>query len=74
MSTLVENLPSNILGIRIEICGRHTGAQRATKDKITFGRIQLNSLNCDLDYVQKENKTRDGAFGVKLWIYKAAQF
>lgn len=70
LASIIENLPENILGIRIQICGRHTGAQRTSLEKLTYGKVQLNTLVCDLEYVQQENKTRDGAFGVKLWISK----
>lgn len=59
---------SKINGIKIGIKGRFNGAPRAKNKIILIGQVPIQTLNSKIDYYQSTAFTRNGTFGVKVWI------
>ena len=59
---------SNISGIKFTIKGRFNGAPRANKKTYEFGVIPLQTIISNIDYYQATSYTKNGTFGVKVWI------
>jgi small subunit ribosomal protein S3 len=57
-------------GIKIHIAGRLGGAEMARREKLSIGKIPLQTLTADVDYGFAEARTKAGTIGVKVWIYK----
>jgi len=57
-------------GIRIVCSGRLGGAEIARREKMSEGRVPLQTLRADIDYGLAEARTQMGRIGVKVWIYK----
>lgn len=61
-------------GIRILLSGRLGGAEMARKEQLKKGRIPLQTLRADIDYVQAQAHLPYGVVGVKVWIYRGDVF
>jgi len=62
---------SNILGCKISIKGRFNGAPRSKKKKtIKIGLIKLQKINSIISYNKVTSFTKNGTFGIKVWIYE----
>ena len=59
---------SKIKGIKIVINGRFNGAPRAKSRLILIGNIPIQTINNLIDYHQTTSYTKNGTFGVKIWI------
>lgn len=59
---------SKIKGIKIKISGRFNGAPRAKHRIMTLGRIPIQTINKQIDYNEATSFTKNGTFGIKLWI------
>lgn len=59
---------SHIKGLKIIIKGRFNGAPRAKSKIIQTGKFSLQSFKSVIDYSQTVAYTRNGTFGVKVWI------
>lgn len=57
-------------GIKIEISGRLNGAEIARSEWVRKGRVPLQTLRADIDYVSKSAKTIYGILGIKVWAFK----
>ncbi len=62
------------LGVKIAIGGRLNGAEIARTEKLTSGKVPLNTLRADIDYARGAAHTTYGAIGIKVWIYKGEVF
>lgn len=60
----------NVSGIKIQVSGRLNGAEIARREWIREGRVPLQTLRADIDYVTKEANTIYGVLGVKVWLFK----
>jgi small subunit ribosomal protein S3 len=60
----------NVSGIKIQVSGRLNGAEMARSEWIREGRVPLQTLRADIDYVIKEASTIYGILGVKVWLFK----
>lgn len=57
-------------GIKVMCSGRLGGAEIARSEQYKEGRIPLQTLRADIDYVSVTAHTIYGAIGVKVWICK----
>lgn len=62
------------LGVKIAVSGRLNGAEIARREFITEGKIPLQNLRSDIDFVQSIARTIYGVIGVKVWIYRGDIF
>jgi small subunit ribosomal protein S3 len=63
-------LPKELDGVKVQISGRLNGAEIARFSGRREGRIPLQTLNANIDYVYKTAKTTYGILGVKVWLFK----
>ena len=63
-----------IEGAKLEISGRLGGADIARRETLKVGRLPLQTLRAQIDYVLREAKTTYGMIGVKVWMYKGEKF
>lgn len=66
-------LPKELDGVKVQISGRLNGAEIARIAGRREGRIPLQTLQANIDYVYKTAKTTYGILGVKVWIVKKEQ-
>lgn len=64
---LTSNI-SVIKGIKIKIKGRLNGAPKARHKIVSVGDIPTQSINSFLDYSQTAIHTKNGTYGVKVWM------
>jgi small subunit ribosomal protein S3 len=65
---------SGALGVKVSVSGRLNGAEIARREWLGWGKIPLTSLRADIDYAQTWARTKAGAIGVKVWIYRGDVF
>ncbi|OHA64687.1 MAG: 30S ribosomal protein S3 [Candidatus Wildermuthbacteria bacterium RIFCSPLOWO2_01_FULL_48_29] len=63
-----------IEGVRVEVSGRLGGTDIARREKLSMGRLPLQTLRARIDYALREAKTTYGMIGVKVWMYKGEKF
>jgi small subunit ribosomal protein S3 len=63
-----------IQGVKIEVSGRLNGNEIARREWLKSGRLPLQTLRSDIDYMQTEAYCTYGVIGVKVWIYKGEKF
>jgi small subunit ribosomal protein S3 len=68
--TIFRTMQAGAKGIRIVCSGRLGGAEIARREKMSEGRVPLQTLRADIDYGLAEARTQMGRIGVKVWIYK----
>nr|QUX32844.1 30S ribosomal protein S3 [Blidingia minima] len=56
-------------GVRIQLSGRLNGADIARVEWYKQGRVPLQTLRAQIDYVSKAAKTTHGMLGVKVWTF-----
>lgn len=61
---------SNILGLKIIIKGRMDGSSRAKRRRISIGAVSLQTQKAKIDYSTSTAFTRNGAFGIKVWVHE----
>lgn len=59
-----------VLGIKLAIAGRIGGAEIARRERMSRGKLPLNTLRADIDYGETRAETTYGTLGIKVWIYK----
>jgi len=64
----------DVSGVKIELSGRLAGATMARQEKLKRGRIPLQTLRADVDFVKHEARLPYGRIGIKVWIYKGEIF
>ena len=60
---------SHIQGLKIQISGRLNGAEIARTEWVRKGRVPLQTLRANIDYVHKNAKTIYGILGIKIWVF-----
>lgn len=60
----------NVNGIKIQVSGRLNGAEMARTEWIREGRVPLQTLRANIDYVTREAYTIYGILGIKVWLFK----
>ncbi|MEX0910161.1 MAG: 30S ribosomal protein S3 [Candidatus Paceibacterota bacterium] len=76
MKQTVEKVMANkkVLGVRINLSGRLGGAEMSRRESIKKGRIPLQTLRADVDFVKEKAFLPYGVIGVKVWIYRGDIF
>lgn len=58
-----------VLGIKIQISGRLSGAEMARTESAVSGKVPLQTLDAHIQYGFAESFTTYGAIGIKVWVY-----
>ena len=61
---------AKVNGIKIQIAGRLNGAEIARNEWLREGRVPLQTLRAEIDYINKEAYTIYGVLGIKIWLFK----
>jgi len=61
-------------GVKIMLAGRLNGVDIARREKLTEGKIPLQTLRANIDYSRGVANTMYGTIGIKVWIYKGEYF
>jgi small subunit ribosomal protein S3 len=61
-------------GIKIMCSGRLAGAEMARTEWYREGRVPLQTIRADIDYGTARARTKYGAIGVKVWLFKGEVF
>lgn len=69
-SAIQKAQKANIKGIKIQISGRLNGAEIARSEWVREGRVPLQTLRADIDYVHQMAYTTYGILGIKVWLFK----
>lgn len=64
----------DVQGIKIKLSGRLGGTDIARNEKLKKGRIPLQTLRADIDFVKEKAHMPYGDIGIKVWIYKGEIF
>ena len=59
---------SKVEGVKIIISGRLNSAPRSKKKIIIVGNIPVQSLKKNINYSQTVSYSKNGTFGIKVWI------
>lgn len=71
MHQAIETVMSNGgLGVKIVLSGRLAGAEIHRTEKMSQGKIPLQTIKADIDYGVATAILTKGTIGVKVWIYK----
>ena len=68
--TALATMQQGAEGIKINIAGRLGGAEMARREKMSIGKVPLQTLTADVDYGFAEARTTAGVIGIKVWIYR----
>lgn len=61
-------------GIKIKLSGRLDGAEISRTEWLDWGKMPLQTLRADIDYVENKAYCTYGIVGIKVWIYKGEVF
>jgi small subunit ribosomal protein S3 len=72
----IEKVMQNpeVKGVKIRVSGRLNGAEMARDGQLMRGRLPLQTIRANINYVQTSAYTVYGVIGVKVWIYKGEVF
>ncbi|MBU1179200.1 30S ribosomal protein S3 [Patescibacteria group bacterium] len=57
-------------GAKIMLSGRLGGAEMSRREKLSRGRMPLQTLRADIDFAREKAHLPYGDIGIKVWIYK----
>ena len=63
-----------VQGVRIKLSGRLGGADMARQEDLKKGRIPLQTMRADIDFIREKAHMTYGDIGIKVWIYKGEIF
>jgi len=63
-------LDKELKGVKIRLAGRLNGADIARSEKLSKGKIPLQTFKANIDFAQEVARTTYGSIGIKVWIYK----
>jgi len=72
--TIDQIMRSGAQGAKVMLSGRLNGAEIARSEKLSNGKIPLQTLRADIDYARGAAHTTYGAIGVKVWVYRGEVF
>ena len=71
LSKLIINSKFSCLyGLKILISGRFNGRPRSRKRYIVIGKIPLQTISANINYLESTSFTKNGTFGLKLWVFE----
>jgi small subunit ribosomal protein S3 len=62
-------MDAGVLGIKIQISGRLSGAEMARTEAAVLGKVPLQTLDANVEYGFQQAITTYGIIGIKVWIY-----
>ncbi|HRU51596.1 MAG TPA: 30S ribosomal protein S3 [Planctomycetota bacterium] len=62
-------MDAGVLGIKIQISGRLSGAEMARTEVAVLGKVPLQTLDARVEYGFQEAFTTYDTIGIKVWIY-----
>ena len=76
MKQTIEKVTQNpgVKGIKVYVSGRLNGSEMARDEKLTKGRLPLQTIRANIDYAHVDAHTIYGIIGVGVWIYKGDVF
>lgn len=76
MKQTIEKVMANrdVKGVRIVLSGRLGGAEIARDEELKKGRVPLQTLRADIDFVREKAHMTYGDIGIKVWIYRGEIF
>ncbi len=76
MKQTIDKVMANrdVKGVKIYLGGRLGGAEMARTEELKKGRIPLQTLRADIDFVRERAHMTYGDIGIKVWIYKGEVF
>lgn len=63
-----------VQGVRVVLSGRLGGAEMGRTENMKRGRLPLQTLRADVDFVRVKAILPYGAIGIKVWIYRGEIF
>ena len=63
-------MAAGLKGVKITVKGRLGGAEMARKETQHRGSLPLHTLRAHVDYGYAVSRTKYGAIGVRVWLYK----
>lgn len=72
--TIEQIMRSGAQGAKVILAGRLNGAEIARTEKLSQGKLPLQTLRADIDYARGAAHTTYGAIGVKVWVYRGEIF
>ncbi len=67
---LQSSLDAGAQGVRVVCSGRLGGAEMSRTESYRKGRVPLHTLRADIDFGLTESRTKYGAIGIKVWIFR----
>ncbi|OPZ03519.1 MAG: 30S ribosomal protein S3 [candidate division BRC1 bacterium ADurb.BinA364] len=67
---LQSSIDAGAEGVRIGCAGRLAGAEMARRESYRKGRVPLHTLRADIDFGLTEARTKYGAIGIKVWVFR----
>ncbi|MCX7016068.1 MAG: 30S ribosomal protein S3 [Candidatus Sumerlaeota bacterium] len=67
---LQSTMDAGAQGVRIICAGRLAGAEMARRESYRKGRVPLHTLRADIDFGVTVARTKYGAIGIKVWIFR----
>ncbi|MEK7091396.1 MAG: 30S ribosomal protein S3, partial [Patescibacteria group bacterium] len=61
-------------GIKVTLSGRLGGADMSRTESLRLGRVPLQTLRADIDFVREKAYMTYGVIGIKVWIYRGEIF
>lgn len=58
-----------VKGVKFKVKGRINGARKAKQKIVTIGDVPVQSINSFLDYSQTAVHNKNGAYGIKVWVF-----
>jgi len=62
-------MDAGVLGIKIQISGRLSGAEMARTEAAVLGKVPLQTLDANVEYGFQQAITTYGIIGIKVWTY-----
>ncbi|HEY4496096.1 MAG TPA: 30S ribosomal protein S3 [Candidatus Paceibacterota bacterium] len=76
MKQTIEKVMANrdVKGVRLVLSGRLGGADIARQEEMKKGRVPLQTLRADIDFIREKAHMTYGDIGIKVWIFKGEIF
>lgn len=59
-----------VKGVKVALSGRLGGAEMSRSEWLSKGRMPLQTLKADIDFIRERAHLSYGDIGIKVWIYK----
>ncbi|MDP2676237.1 MAG: 30S ribosomal protein S3 [bacterium] len=64
----------DVEGVKVKLSGRLGGAEMSRVEWLMRGRVPLQTLRADIDFVRERAHLPYGDIGIKVWIYRGEKF